>query len=169
MHLAVLHWVKKEGGDPSGIIGVEAPFTAMMDQLKSGRVDAVQQLEPFVGQMLGAGFKSLGAPLLSIADPVLFPFWIADANWAKANRDVLKRWVASLEGGLAIIKSDEPKARKILATYSGLPEPVVARIPMPHFDFKIAPGQLEVWRNVMVAQGFPLQKLDMNRLVVTPE
>jgi ABC-type nitrate/sulfonate/bicarbonate transport system substrate-binding protein len=169
MHVAVLYWVKKEGGDPSGIVGVEAPFPAMMDQLKSGRVDAVQQLEPFVGQMLGAGFKSIGAPLLAIADPVLFPFWIAEANWAKANRDVLKRWVASLEGGLAAIKSDEPKARKILAAYSGLPEAVVARIPIPHFDFKIAPEQLNVWRNVMVSQGFPLEKLDMNRLVVKPE
>ena len=73
----------------------------MMDQLKSGRVDAVEPLEPFVGQMLGAGFKSIGDPLLAVADPVLFPFWIADADWARANRDVLKRWVASLQGGLA--------------------------------------------------------------------
>jgi NitT/TauT family transport system substrate-binding protein len=169
MHVALLYWVKKDGGDPSGIIGVEAPFTAMMDQLKSGRVDAVQQLEPFVGQMLGAGFKSIGAPLLAIADPVLFPFWIADANWARGNREVLKRWVASLEDGLKIIKSDEAKARKILAAYSGLPEAVVARIPMPHFDFTIAPSQLGVWRDVMVSQGFPLQNLDMNRIVVKPE
>jgi NitT/TauT family transport system substrate-binding protein len=169
MHVALLYWVKKEGGDPSGIIGVEAPFPAMMDQLKSGRVDAVEQLEPFVGQMLAAGFKSIGAPLLAVADPVLFPFWIAEANWARSNRDVLKRWVASLEGGLQAIKSDEPKARKILAAHSGLPEAIVARIPMPHFDFKIAPEQLDVWRNVMVSQGFPLQKLDMNRMVVRPE
>lgn len=169
MHVALLYWVKKEGGDPSGIIGVEAPFTAMMDQLKSGRVDAVEQLEPFVGQMLGAGFKSIGDPLLSVADPVLFPFWIADANWARSNRDVLKKWVASLEGGLQIIKSDEPKARKILATYSGLPEAIIARIPIPHFDFKISPEQLNVWRNVMVEQGFPLKDLDMNRIVVKPE
>jgi len=169
MHVALLYWVKKDGGDPSGIIGVEAPFPAMIDQLRSGRVDAVEQLQPFVGQMMAQGFKSIGAPLLAIADPVLFPFWIADANWARANRDVLKRWVASLEGGLAVIKSDEPKARKILATYSGLPEQVVARIPMPHFDFKISPQQIAVWRDVMVSQGFPLQNIDVNRIVVAPE
>ena len=51
--------------------------------------------------MIGAGFKSIGDPLLAVADPVLFPFWIADANWARDNRAVLKRWVASLEDGLA--------------------------------------------------------------------
>jgi NitT/TauT family transport system substrate-binding protein len=169
MHVALLYWVKKAGGDPSGIVGVEAPFPAMADQLKSGRVDAVEQLEPFVGQMLAGGFKSLGAPLLAIADPVLFPFWIADADWARANRATLKKWVASLEDGLKVIKSDEPKARKILAAYSGLPDAVVARVPMPHFDFRISPQQLEVWRNVMVSQGHPLDKLDINRIVVSPE
>jgi len=169
MHVALLYWVQKEGGDPSSVIGLETPFTAMMDQLKSGRVDAVEPLEPFVGQMLGAGFKSIGDPLLAVADPVLFPFWIADANWARANGDVLKRWVASLEGGLKAIQTDDAKARKVLASYSGLPDVVVARIPLPHYDFRITPAELDVWRNVMVSQGFPLKDLDVKRIVVTPE
>ena len=53
MHVALVDWVKRDGGDPSGIVGVEVPFPNMMDQLKAGRVDAVEQLEPFVGVMLG--------------------------------------------------------------------------------------------------------------------
>jgi ABC-type nitrate/sulfonate/bicarbonate transport system substrate-binding protein len=169
MHIALLYAVKKDGGDPSGINGVETSFPAMIDQLKAGRVDAVEQLEPFVGQMLGMGFKSIGDPLLTVADPVLFPFWIADATWARAHRDVLKKWVASLEAGLAVIKSDDKKARAILAKYSGLPDAVVARIPIPAYDFKITPAQLDVWRKMMVSQGFPLEKLDIDKLVVTPE
>jgi NitT/TauT family transport system substrate-binding protein len=169
MHVALLYQVAKEGGDPSTVIGLEAPFTAMFDQLKSGRVDAVEPLEPFVGQMLGAGYKSLGDPLLAVGDPVLFPFWIADADWARANGDVLKRWVASLQGALDSIKADEAKARKVLATYSGLPEAVVARIPLPHYEFHITPDELDVWRNVMVSQGLPLKNLDINRVVVTAQ
>jgi NitT/TauT family transport system substrate-binding protein len=169
MHVALLYQVAKEGGDPATVIGLEAPFTAMFDQLKSGRVDAVEPLEPFVGQMLGAGYKSIGDPLLAVADPVLFPFWIADADWARANRDVLKRWVASLQGGLESIQADEAKARKVLATYSGLPDAVVARIPLPHYEFRITPDELDVWRNVMVSQGLPLKNLDINRIVVTAQ
>lgn len=169
MHVALLYWVQKDGGDPSRIIGIEAPFTAMMDQLKASRVDAVEQLEPFVGQMLGAGFRSIGDPLLAVADPVLFPFWIAEGNWARANREVLKRWVASLEAGLQVIKTDEPKARKVLAMHSGLPDAIVARIPIPHFDFRIEPAQLDVWRKVMVSQGLPHENLDVSRIVVKPE
>jgi NitT/TauT family transport system substrate-binding protein len=169
MHIAVLHWVKQAGGDPDAVNGVEVPFPNMMDQLKAGRVDAAEPLEPFVGVMLGAGFRSLGDPLLAVADPVLFPFWIADAAWARAHRDVLKRWVASLQAGLQIIMSDDKTARAVLAKYSGLPEPVVARIPLPAFDFTITPAQLDVWRKVLVAQGRPLETLDVNRIVVTAE
>jgi NitT/TauT family transport system substrate-binding protein len=169
MHLALLHWVKQDGGDPRTVAGIEIQFPLMMDGLKSGRVDAVEPLEPFVSQMLGAGFKSIGDPLLAVADPVLFPFWIADADWARANRDTLKKYVASLEAGLAVIKRDDAKARAVLAKYSGLPDAVIARIPIPAYDFKIAPSQLDVWRNMMVTQGYPLEKLDMARLVVTPE
>jgi NitT/TauT family transport system substrate-binding protein len=169
MHVAMLYQVAKEGADPNSVIGLEAPFTAMLDQLKSGRVDAVEPLEPFVGQMLGAGMKSIGDPLLAVADPVLFPFWIADANWARANPEVLKKWVVSLQGGLDAIKSDEAKARKVLASYSGLPDAVVARIPFPHYDFTITAAQLDVWRNVLVSQGVPLKDLDIKRVVVTAQ
>src|SRR5262249_12004822 len=114
MHVALVDWVKRDGGDPSGIVGVEVPFPNMMDQLKAGRVDAVEQLQPFVGVMKGQGFKSIGDPLLAVADPILFPYWIADADWARAHRDVIKKFVASMQGGLDIIKNDEKKARAIL-------------------------------------------------------
>jgi len=119
--------------------------------------------------MLGAGFKSIGDPLLAVADPVLFPFWIADADWARANRSTLKKYVTSLEGGLRVIKNDDAKARAVLAKYSGLPDAVIARIPIPAYDFKITPAQLDVWRNMMLTQGYPLANLDIARLVVAPE
>lgn len=169
MHVALIDWVKKDGGDPSGIIGVEVPFPNMADQLKAGRVDAVEQLQPFVGAMRASGFRSIGDPLLKISDPVLFTFWIADADWARSHKDVLKKFRTSLEAGLAVINSDPGKARAVLTKYTGLPEQVVARIPFPGYDFKVMPQQLDVWQKLMVGQGHPVGKLDMKNVVVTPE
>lgn len=169
MHVALVDWVKKDGGDPSGIVGVEVPFPNMADQLKAGRVDAVEQLQPFVGAMRAGGFRSIGDPLLKISDPVLFTFWIADADWARAHKDVLKKFRASLEGGLAVINSDPARARAVLTKYTGLPEQVVAKIPFPGYDFKVMPAQLDVWQKLLVGQGLPVGKLDMKNVVVTPE
>jgi len=169
MHVALIDWVKKDGGVPGAIVGVEVPFPNMADQLKAGRVDAVEQLQPFVGAMRAAGFRSIGDPLLKISDPVLFTFWIADADWARAHRDVLGKFRASLEGGLQVIHSDPEKARAILTKYTGLPQQVVARIPFPGYDFKLAPQQLVVWQKLMVEQGQPVGKLDMKNVVVTAD
>jgi hypothetical protein len=38
------------------------PFPNMADQLKAGNVDAVEALEPFAGQLLAAGNRSLSRP-----------------------------------------------------------------------------------------------------------
>ena len=169
MHVADLHWLKANGADPGSIIPVEVPFTSMMDQLKAGRVDAVEALQPFVGQMLAAGYKSLGDPLLSVGDPVLFPFWMAETNWAQANRGVIKRWIASLEEALKMIKADDAMAREVLAKYTGLPAPIVARIPYPHYQFTIKPEQLAVWKDVLVSQGRPVGSVDVKTIVVTAD
>jgi NitT/TauT family transport system substrate-binding protein len=167
MHIAVLYSLKKQGLDPATVAGMELPFPAMMDQLKAGHVDAVEQLEPFAGQMLQKGYVSLGDPLLEIADPVLFPFWIADGAWARAHAGALLRWVAALEDSRRFILANEATARGILAKYSGLPAQVIAGVPIPEYDFNITPAQLETWRGVLVSLGRPLQNLEVGRIVVT--
>ena len=92
LHISVLYWLKKSGVDPNSIRGVEVPFPNMGDQLKAGRVDAVEGLEPFVGPMLAAGNISLGDPILSPSpEEVLFVFWAADGAWARANRAPSRR------------------------------------------------------------------------------
>ena len=114
-----------------------------------------------------AGYKSLGDPLLAVGDPVLFPFWMAETGWANANRAVIKKWIASLEEALGMIKSDDAMAREVLAKYTNLPAAVVARIPYPAYQFSIKPEQLAVWKNVLVQQGKPVTAVDVNALVVT--
>ena len=167
MHVALLHWMKVNGADPSKVKPVETPFTHMMDQLKAKRIDAAESLQPFVGQMLGAGFVSLGAPMLSVGDPTLFPFWMAQGKWARDNPEVIKKWIASLEEALKLLKSDDAMARAVMAKYTGLPPKVVARIPYPHYQFTIKPEQIAVWQKVLVDQGRPVGNLDVSKLVVT--
>ncbi len=167
IHVSVLYWLKKNGVDPNSIRAVEVPFPNMEDQLKAGRVDAVESLQPFVNKMLAGGYKSIGDPVLSVGDPVLFPFWIAQGAWARANKDVIKKWIASLEDAKKYIKDNPKGARVILAKYTKLPEAIVQRIPLPEFQFTIKPEQLKVWIDVLKDLGQLNQNLDANKLVVT--
>ncbi len=119
--MATLYWLKKSGVDPTSIRAIEVPFPNMGDQLKAGNVDAVEALEPFAGALMAAGNVSLGDPLLAAGDEVLFPFWISDGAWARANRPVIKAWIDALTETKGYMDANPGETRAVLAKYSRLP------------------------------------------------
>jgi len=168
MHVATLAWLKKNGVDPNSIRAVEVPFPNMGDQLKAGRVDAIESLQPFVGMLIAQGNVGIGNPLLSVADPALFPFWISQGEWARANLPVIKRWITALNEAKAFMEQNPSEARAILAKYTKLPPEVAQKIPFPNFEFSIQPEQLDVWVRTLRDLGQLSVAVDSNKLVVTP-
>jgi len=166
IHVSLLHSLKKSGIDPASIRAVEVPFPNMADQLKAGNVDAVEALEPFAGQLLAAGNRSLGDPLLSVGDEVLYPFWISQTKWAESHRGVIEAWVASLEQAKEFIDANPGEARAILAKYTRLPAPVVEKIPFPTYRFSLRSQDFGIWVTVLKDLGQIAASVDENRLVV---
>ena len=167
IHVATLYWLKKNGVDPASIRGVEVPFPNMGDQLKAGNVDAVEALEPFAGALLAAGNVSLGDPLLAAGDEVLFPFWISDGAWARANRPVIKAWIDALTEAQTYMDANPADTRAILAKYSRLPPEIVAKVPLPTYRFTIKPDELGVWIDVLKDLGQLSVPIDKAKIVVT--
>jgi NitT/TauT family transport system substrate-binding protein len=166
IHVSVLHDLKKNGIDPNSIRAVEVPFPNMPDQLKAGNVDAVEALEPFAGQLLAAGNRSLGDPLLSVSDQVLYTFWISERKWAADNPAVIAAWIASLEQAKQFMDENPQEARAILAKYTKLPEPVVQKIPFVTYRFWLDPRDFAVWVNVLKDLGQITRSIDENSLVM---
>jgi NitT/TauT family transport system substrate-binding protein len=166
IHVSVLHSLKKNGIDPASIRAVEVPFPNMADQLKAGNVDAVEVLEPFAGQLLAAGNRSLGDPLLSVGDEVLYPFWISQGKWAEGHRGVIEAWVAALERAREFIDANPSEARTILAKYTKLPAPVVETIPFPTYRFSLRSQDFGIWVTVLKDLGQITKSVDESRLVV---
>ena len=167
IHTSVLYWLKKNGVDPASIKAVEVPFPNMGDQLKAGRVDAVQALEPFTSQLLAAGNVSLGDPLLAVADPVLFPFWIAQGAWARDNRPAIERWIRALTEAKDWMAQNDRETREIMVKYTRLPQAVADKIKLPTYQFSIRPEQLDVWAKVLKDLDQLSGNVDVSRLVVT--
>ena len=166
IHVSVLHSLKQSGVDLASIRAVEVPFPNMPDQLKAGNVDAVEALEPFAGQLLAAGNRSLGDPLLSVGDEVLYTFWISQRKWAVDNSAVINAWVASLEQAKQFMDANPQEARAILAKYTKLPEAVVEKIPFVTYRFRLDPQDFRVWVNVLKELGQISQSVDENRLAL---
>lgn len=169
MHSATLYWLKKNGVDPNSVRGVEVPFPNMADQLKAGSVDAAEGLVPFTTAMKAGGARSLGDPMLAVGDEVLFPFWISQGAWARANKPVIKAWIDSLTEAKQFMDAHPKEARAILGKYSHLPPAIVNKVPLPTYRFTIKPEELGTWVDVLDALGQLPGKVDKNKIVVTAQ
>lgn len=149
IHAAVQYWAKQEGVEPGSIKGVEAPSPNLPDQLKAGRVDAVEALEPFATSLKSAGNVSLGDPFTSIADTLATNFWIAQGKWARDNEAAIDRFVKSLDEAAAFIEQNPAEARQVLQAYTGLPAPVANSVPLPTYNFDVRTEDLGKWVKVL--------------------
>ena len=96
----------RRASNPSDIGGVEAPTPNLPDQLKAGRIDAVEALEPIASKLIKAGNVSICAPFDAIGDPLATNFWLAQGSWANKNRAAVDRFVTSLKEGQAFIEPE---------------------------------------------------------------
>jgi ABC-type nitrate/sulfonate/bicarbonate transport system substrate-binding protein len=149
LHVALLHWMMKEGMDINSIRTVEVPFPNMGDMMAAGNVDVALGAQPFADRMIATGNIPLGNPVLQVASPALATVWIADRAWAEQNNAALAKWSAALRQAKDFIANNPQEAREVLAKYTKLPPPVVATLPLPDFETGLQASQIEVWIKVL--------------------
>lgn len=167
IHLGTLFTAKEQGADPATIKGVQAPPPLLPDQLKAGRVDAVEALEPFASQLIKSGNVSIGDPFSAIGDPLATNFYIAEGSWARSNEDVVARFTNAMERAADFIEQNPKEARTILQGLTELPAPVVASVPLPTYDFEIRTEDLDKWVEVLTDLGQLDEKVDTSKLVLS--
>lgn len=167
IHAAVQYAAKQQGLDPSKINGVEAPSPTLPDQLKAGRIDAVEALEPFATTMKQKGAISLGDPFAAIGQPLATNFWIANGGWARENTAAVDGFVAALEEAVAYIKANPKPARTILQGYTNMPPKVSKIVPLPTYDFTIRADDLAKWVDVLREVGQFKGDADPQKLVLS--
>ena len=168
IHAGVLWAAKQKGVNPDSIRGIEAPNPNLPDQLRAGRFDALEALEPLASNLKREGFVSIGDPFSPIADPLATNFWMAQGAWAKANRPAIGRFVQSLKEAETFIQQNNAEARQILQNYSGMPAPVANSVPLPTYGFDIRTQDLARWVQVLKDIGQFGGNVDPNKLVLTP-
>jgi NitT/TauT family transport system substrate-binding protein len=167
IHAAVQYSAKQANTDPTKIQGVEAPSPTLPDQLKAGRIDAVEALEPFATTMKQKGARSLGDPFAAIGQPLATNFWIANGTWARENADVIDKYVAALEEAVAYIEANPKPSRKILQGYTNMPPKVSQIVPLPTYDFGIRAADLTKWVDVLREVGQFKGDVDPQKLVLS--
>jgi NitT/TauT family transport system substrate-binding protein len=148
--------VAQAGGDPNKVKPVAVPFADQVTALKSGRVNAIYTLQPFIAQLKAQGYKVIGDPQAigfgGKKDSVVDVTFMAK-KFADSHPQVLKNWVAALQEGNAWCNAHPDEVKKAIARITKAPAEVVNQTPLPKFTANLGPTTTEDWSKLLVKYG----------------
>lgn len=152
------------------IIFVEIPPQNMIDALVAGSVDAVFTPEPFgiIGVSKGIARYLIKSPhqALQLKRGVLGGVFSFHTKFLQTKPEMAKRVKAVLEKSVDFIRSNEMEARRYLAKYASMPEPIAQKIPLEKWfkigEFDQTMGQ--PYYDVLMREGLFKRTVDTSQL-----
>jgi NitT/TauT family transport system substrate-binding protein len=164
-HLGTKLWLQRAGVPYDSIRIVQVDGPAMADQLRSGRVDAMETLAPFSTNVLKHG-KSIVDPQAAIAPTVSGIFWAADKSWATSENEALTCFQQGLKKAADFIAGNEDEAKQVLQKQTRLPADVVKETDLPTYTADVRPDDLKLWEDAMKTVGGFTGDVDPSTLVL---
>ncbi len=155
-------WVLDKGLPPDQMTLVEVALPQMADVLKSGSVDAVTAIEPVLTRIAASGAGNKSVDYVSELSPdALGALWMATREWATANRDAVRRFVAAYQEAIAYIGQNADEARQIETKYLGF-----AGKSFPTFSTTITSRDLDFYAGMMRELKILKQPVDTSKIVM---
>lgn len=165
-HLGTKLWLQREGVPYESVKVVQVDGPAQADQLRAGRVDAMETLAPFSTSVLKLG-TSIIDPQASVAPTVSGIFWTSSTQWANENKEALTCFRDGLGKGKEFIEGNETAAKTVLQQRTELPADVVQETKLPTYTPETRPEDLKLWEDAMKQVGGFKGDVDTDALVLT--
>jgi NitT/TauT family transport system substrate-binding protein len=169
IHFALLSILQAQGVNLDSIKWVTGTVAELPDLLKAGRVDAIEEIEPFATIAVAAGGVNLGDPFRSVGDSAFIGLWLANNTWANSNQELILSFTKSLDEAVKWIGDNPAEAKEILSSFTGLKGPALERTPIPEFHFSTTAADLKseihkdlaVWIDILKrTSDFPPVKIE---------
>ncbi len=128
VHIGVMEWMERNGGDPKTATFVELPFPQMPAAISQGAVDAAAPTEPFVTVATSQDAVVLANYLTDLRDPVAIAGFISTDDWITKNRDAAAAFHRANTKGMDFVAKNEKVARDYAAKYANLDPALAAKI-----------------------------------------
>jgi NitT/TauT family transport system substrate-binding protein len=168
LDVVMLEWVAVNGGDPSKINVVEISLPQTADVLKSGQVDGVAGVDPFLSRAVDLGVGKLVGDFMTVVPPgTVGGIFVTTKAWADAHKDAIRGMQDALDDALVYIKSNPDSARASLAKYTTLPPKVVAGLKWPNLSTHLSPEtSLKFWNELAVRQKLINTPIDLKAFII---
>jgi NitT/TauT family transport system substrate-binding protein len=168
LDVVMLEWVAVNGGDPSKINVVEISLPQTADVLKSGQVDGVAGVDPFLSRAVDLGVGKLVGDFMTVVPPgTVGGIFVTTKAWADAHKGAIRGMQDALDDALVYIKSNQDSARTSLAKYTTLPPKVVAGLKWPNLSTHLSPEtSLKFWNELAVRQKLISTPIDLKAFII---
>ena len=161
MQILLRQWLVERHANPAATTYVEVPFSRMEDALKSGSVDAVLEVQPFVTRMQTANVAKIALDYYrDVPANTLSTAYCGSSTWATAHIPVLAAFRAAIEDAASFITQHPAEAHKILADTLHLPPDVAANLPFATYRSALLPSQITWWVQTLRDQNLLEAPLD---------
>jgi NitT/TauT family transport system substrate-binding protein len=131
--LPVEAWIDKNGGDSKTVKWVEVPIPAENDAVSNGKVDGAVLGEPFITFGGDKGLRGIYMDKNAIAPRYVLAGFMTTKDWAAKNPAVAAKFIAAIKETAQWANTNRTASATILAKYTKIPEPVVARMKRGEF------------------------------------
>jgi NitT/TauT family transport system substrate-binding protein len=153
MSVSVQTVFEKAGVDWSKLQVLELPFPSMNDALRNKQVDAVAQLDPFTTQLRNSGGRVLSWLYVDSVPGQPIGAWYAQKAYVEKNRDVVLRYVKSLQEAIDWLDADEGRARTAIAEHTGLDGKLLEQMPVIKWSWRISLDRWQATADMMHKTG----------------
>lgn len=159
--------IEDAGGDPTDVEFVELPFPDMPAALEAGDVDAAWVVEPFVTVIKGQGGRSV---LANFAEPIpdlTVATYFTTEQVLQEDPELVDNFQAAMQESLAYANDNPDEVRRIILTYTQVPEAAAAEIALPSFPEEINWDSVTTVAELMQEFGITEEQADVDALDAT--
>jgi NitT/TauT family transport system substrate-binding protein len=166
LHVLFRKWMADNGGDYKKVTFTENAFAQSIDVLRSGQVDGILAVQPFLARAQETNVGRVVAFYIAALEGEVQSGWhVANRKWADANPTQVAAFRAAIEEASAMAAKDPSVVRKANLVYIPFPAEVQAKFPDPKFRAKITPDVVQTWNKIMMDQSMLKKPIDPARLL----
>jgi len=169
LHVLFRKWMAENGGDYKKVIFTETPFAQQIDVLRSGQVDGILAVQPFLARALETNVGRVVAYYIAALEGETLAGWyVATRKWVQANPKAAAAFATAINEATELALKDRAIVRKANLVYIPFPAEVQAKFPDARYRAVVAPEAVEKWNRIALEQAMLKKPVDPAKILYRP-
>jgi NitT/TauT family transport system substrate-binding protein len=169
LHVLFRKWLQENGADYKKVTFTETPFAQQLDVLRSGQVDGILAVQPFLARALETNMGRVVAYYIAALEGETLAGWfVATRKWVQANPKQAAAFATAIQEATDLAMKDREVVRKANLVYIPFPADVQAKFPEARYRAVVTPDVVEKWNKIALEQAMLKKAVDPAKLLYKP-